>query len=336
MESVYERAYQQMLQEGVEDDDAIEFVNILYDEEALHDLDENAAFRLVSGISRATGLNRMSTVNSLRFLKGMIGPGFSKALQRRINGVILKSPPKPPPLPEPIKGTPVQTSIFSQKGNVKDFSGGKTPFPGPGPAFQGPKPAATTPTVRSTQSPGQLQIPGTSNRAQELRNVTRNPNTGLPGASNTGLTAGDSSLGGYGARTLNSQPLRRTPDVPTPPKATPTSKAKVNPTVPALTGAVTATALGGDNKQRTGLTQAQKDSKLAQQRAETQKASQPVPEPTGERSAATNVAKQERAKVSARKLSAAARDFDRTFADARSQGLKVFTWRGKQYNTKLK
>ena len=56
----------------------------------------------------------------------------------------------------------------------------------------------------------------------------------------------------------------------------------------------------------------------------------------GERSAATNVAKQERAKVSARKLSAAARDFDRTFADARSQGLKVFTWRGKQYNTKLK
>jgi len=336
MESVYERAYQQMLQEGVEDDDAIEFVNILYDEEALHDLDENAAFKLVSGISRATGLNRMSTVNSLRFLKGMIGPGFSKALQRRMSGVILKSPPKPPPLPEPIKGTPVQTSIFSKSGNVKDFSGGKTPFPGPGPAFQGPKPAATTPTVRSTQSPGQLQIPGTSNRAQELRNVTRNPNTGLPGASNTGLTAGDSSLGGYGARTLNSQPLRRTPDVPKSAPATPTPKAKVNPTVPALTGAVTATALGGDNKQRTGLTQAQKDSKLAQQRAETQKASQPVPEPTGERSAATNVAKQERAKVSARKLSAAARDFDRTFADARSQGLKVFTWRGKQYNTKLK
>ena len=55
MENVYERAYQQMLQEGVEDDDAIEFVNILYDEEALHDLDENAAFKLVSGISRATG-----------------------------------------------------------------------------------------------------------------------------------------------------------------------------------------------------------------------------------------------------------------------------------------
>jgi len=338
MESVYERAYQQMLQEGVEDDDAIEFVNILYDEEALHDLDENAAFRLVSGISRATGLNRMSTVNSLRFLKGMIGPGFSKALQRRMSGVILKSPPKPPSLPEPIKGTPVQTSIFTKTGKTQNFTGGRTPYTGTSiPTFQGPKPAApAVQTPRSTQAPGQMQIPGTSNRAQELRNVTRNPNTGLPGASNTGLTAGDSSLGGYGARTLNSQPLRRTPDVPKSAPATPTPKAKVNPTVPALTGAVTATALGGDNKQRTGLTQAQKDSKLAQQRAETQKASQPVPEPTGERSAATNVAKQERAKVSARKLSAAARDFDRTFADARSQGLKVFTWRGKQYNTKLK
>lgn len=332
MENVYERAYQQMLQEGVEDDDAIEFVNILYDEEALHDLDENAAFKLVRGISQATGLNRMSTVNSLRFLKGMIGPGFSKALQRRMSGVILKSPPKPPPLPQPTTGTAVQTSIFSKSGNLKDFSGGKVPFPGTGPTFQGPKPAVTAPTVKSTQSPGQMQIPGTSARAQELRNITRNPNTGLPGASNTGLTAGDSSLGGYGARTLNAQPLRRTPDVLKPVPAAP--KPKVNPTVPALTAAVTATALGGDTKPTTGLTQAQRDSKLAQQRAETSAAD--APEPRGERSAATNAAKQERAKVSARRLSAAARDFDRTFADARSQGLKVFTWRGKQYNTKLK
>jgi len=356
MESVYERAYQQMLQEGVEDDDAIEFVNILYDEEALHDLDENAAFKLVSGISRATGLNKMSTVNSLRFLKGMVGPGFSKALQRRMSGVILKSPPKPPPLPEPIKGTPVQTSIFSKSGNVKDFSGGKTPFPGPGPAFQGPKPAATTPTVRSTQSPGQLQIPGTSNRAQELRNVTRNPNTGLPGASNTGLTAGDSSLGGYGARTLNSQPLRRTPNIPTPPKVTPknlfgrlTSNRYVKAAVSAVPFVLGTDALiRGDQsiigrQMRSGpeltpeiIKGVQQREKLAQQSAETKASNTPTPTPTGERSASANTTKQEVAKTGAERRRAAAASFDKEFAAARAAGKDVFTWRGKQYNTKLK
>ena len=38
----------------------------------------------------------------------------------------------------------------------------------------------------------------------------------------------------------------------------------------------------------------------------------------------------------AKKLSAAAKDFDRAFAAAREKGEKTFTWRGKSYNTKLK
>ena len=38
----------------------------------------------------------------------------------------------------------------------------------------------------------------------------------------------------------------------------------------------------------------------------------------------------------AAKLSAAAKDFDASFADARKAGKAEFTWRGKQYNTKLK
>ena len=36
------------------------------------------------------------------------------------------------------------------------------------------------------------------------------------------------------------------------------------------------------------------------------------------------------------KLSAGAKDFDKTFAAARAAGKKEFTWRGKSYNTKLK
>ena len=38
----------------------------------------------------------------------------------------------------------------------------------------------------------------------------------------------------------------------------------------------------------------------------------------------------------AKELSAAAKDFDKTFAAAREKGLKTFPWRGKTYNTKLK
>ena len=40
--------------------------------------------------------------------------------------------------------------------------------------------------------------------------------------------------------------------------------------------------------------------------------------------------------VTKQKLSAAAKDFDRTFAAARAAGEKEFTWRGKRYNTKYK
>jgi hypothetical protein len=40
--------------------------------------------------------------------------------------------------------------------------------------------------------------------------------------------------------------------------------------------------------------------------------------------------------VTKQKLSAAAKDFDKTFATARAAGEKEFTWRGKRYNTKLK
>ena len=84
---------------------------------------------------------------------------------------------------------------------------------------------------------------------------------------------------------------------------------------------------------KTGI---QQRSKLAQQSAETQAASQPKPEPTGERSAAANAEKQEVAKANAQRRRAAAADFDASFAAARKAGKAEFTWRGKRYNTKLK
>ena len=80
----------------------------------------------------------------------------------------------------------------------------------------------------------------------------------------------------------------------------------------------------------------QQRTKLAQQSAETQAASQPKPEPTGERSAAANAEKQEIAKANAQRRRASAADFDANFAAARKAGKAEFTWRGKRYNTKLK
>ena len=50
----------------------------------------------------------------------------------------------------------------------------------------------------------------------------------------------------------------------------------------------------------------------------------------------TEPVKTEPVKRSAPKLSAAAKDFDKTFAAARAAGEKEFTWRGKRYNTKYK
>jgi len=44
----------------------------------------------------------------------------------------------------------------------------------------------------------------------------------------------------------------------------------------------------------------------------------------------------EKKPITKEKLSAAAKDFDKTFAAARSAGEKEFTWRGKRYNTKFK
>jgi len=92
---------------------------------------------------------------------------------------------------------------------------------------------------------------------------------------------------------------------------------------------------------KTGI---QQRSKLAQQSAETQAASQPKPEPTGERSAAANAEKQEIAKANAQRRRAAAADFDKTFAAKRDELKRAgkdpnsgtFTWRGKSYNTRIK
>jgi len=91
---------------------------------------------------------------------------------------------------------------------------------------------------------------------------------------------------------------------------------------------------GASGDKQSAPTADQKAQKLAQQKVETTAPS--APEPTGERSASANAAKQETAKANAQRRRDSAASFDRAFASARGAGKSTFTWRGKSYNTKLK
>ena len=281
----------------------------------------------------------------------------------------------PKPLPSTSTGNPVQGRLLTNRGTAQNFTRGRTPFTGTDPV-----PAASSklpqPPTKPTVSPGQMQIPGTSARAQDLRNVTRNPNLGLPG--NTSGFGGTSplpkpkppvsnslgqaiqNLGNRAYATAAAKPPRRLPRGSRlkgflPVAAEIGGEMALEPVAKAGGRALTRTILdimGQGNKSRqvapslygkagpdftpeikTGI---QQRSKLAQQSAETQAASKPKPEPTGERSAAANAEKQEIAKANAQRRRASAADFDANFAAARKAGKAEFTWRGKRYNTKLK
>jgi hypothetical protein len=314
MSNFYEEIYQYFINEGIEDDEATEVVNHLYD--------NNVHEHIV--LTESKGKAILNVLRAIGHMSGILKtPGSKQALKATT---------------KKLTGTPVQTSIFSKSGKIKDFSGGKVPFPGSGPSFQGPKPAApAVQAPKSTEAPGQMRIPGMSDRAQELRNVTGNPNLGLPG-NTQGFAVSGGKIANRSKGILKSQPQRTAPSLPQPPA----SPAKgVDPKkVAAVTGmsGLTAAAIGsvGQANKTSAERNAQREQKLAQQRAETQAAFKPKPEPTGERSAAANVKKQEAAKSTAQRRRDAAADFDKTFAAARSAGKKEFTWRGNTYNTKLK
>ena len=298
---------------------------------------------------------------------------FGRGLVDMLN-LLPKKKKVEPAKPQPT-GTPAQGNLLTKKGTAQNFTGGRTPFTStsPVPAASSPLPQPTKPP---TQAPGQMRIPGLSNRAQELRNVTRNPNLGLPG--NTSGFGGTSPLPkpkppvsnslGQAIQNLGNRAYS-TAAAKTPTRLPRGSRLKgplavaaeigaemaLEPVAKAGGNALTRTILdimGKGNRARQvapslygkagpdftpdiakGI---QQRSKLAQQSAETQAASKPKPEPTGERSAAANAEKQEIAKANAQRRRASAADFDANFAAARKAGKAEFTWRGKRYNTKLK
>ena len=114
---------------------------------------------------------------------------FGRGLVDMLN-LLPKKKKVEPAKPQPT-GTPAQGNLLTKKGTAQNFTGGRTPFTStsPVPAASSPLPK---PPTKPAVSPGQMRIAGMSDRAQDLRNVTRNPNLGLPG--NTSGFGGTSPL----------------------------------------------------------------------------------------------------------------------------------------------
>ena len=376
MENFYEELYHYLIERGIDDDEATEVVNYLY-EDNIHE------YGLITENKGRAFLNMLKAVG---YMSGVLKkPGARQALKQ---------------VTKKVQGTPLQGNLLTKKGTAQNFTGGRTPF-----TSTSPVPAASSPLPQPkgtpVETPGQMRIPGMSDTAQTLSRITGKPmGPGGMGISMSGSTKGLPRRApkpefGPGAVKPTAKPpkpelrpdgVAPKPEFGTPPglKSKPKPAPRTNKaadaeaalkktaamTAPSLpkakklsstistvrnaNKALTAAGVAGVAVGSAGLTgavidKANKDSaarrlereqqrseKLAQQRAETQAASQPKPEPTGERSAEANREKQEIAKADAESRRNAAADFDRTFAAARKAGKKEFTWRGRRYNTKLK
>ena len=312
MDNLYQEVYQYLIDNNIEEQEAIEVVNHLY-EANIHEyglLTENRGNAIL---------------NMLRTAGMMSGILKSPAAQQTVKATTKKV----------LQGTPRQGSLFTKTGKPQNFTGGRTPFTGTNPV-----PAASSslpkPPTKPAVSPGQMQIPGTSPRAQDLRNVTRNPNLGLPGnKQGFGATspmpkptpAGppvkdnvSQSIRNLGTRNLSKPQIRQT-------NLEKLIGAFRRFAAPAAATGATGLALRGGQPSSKGDDPRRPDGSLppyTPPRPTADPKPEPKPEPPSVKPAP------------ATKLSAAAKDFDRAFAAAREKGQPTFPWRGKTYSTKYK
>ena len=312
MENFYEELYQYLIERGIDDDEATEVVNYLY-EDNIHEyglLTENRGKALLN-VLKAVG-----------YMSGVLKPKAKQAVKQVVKKV---------------EGTPLQGKLLTKTGKAQNFTKGKMPFTGtdPVPAASSPLPQ---PKVPAAQSPGQMRIPGMSDRAQDLRNVTRNPNLGLPG-----------NTKGFGAASPMPKPkppapptsdavsqavrnLGRTSTSPTVSKVDKVIGAVKKSALPVGVAGATGLALSGGEGPKKSEDPRRPDGSLPPY-TPPRPAADPEPEVKSEPKVEPPKEKPTR---SASELSSAAKDFDRAFAAAREEGLKTFPWRGKTYTTKYK
>ena len=307
MENFYEELYQYLIERGIDDDEATEVVNYLY-EDNIHEyglLTENK------------GRHFLNMLRAVGYMSGVLKkPGARQAVKQVI--------------PKVQQGTPLQGNLLTKKGTAQNFTGGRMPFTGtsPVPAASSPLPQPAAP---APQAPGQMRIPGLSSRAQELRNVTGNPNLGLPG-NTQGFAVAGGNIANRSKSILRAQPQRTAPGLPQPPASPAAPKnnlAKV--ALPVGVAGATGLALSGGQPPKKGEDPRRPDGSLPPY-TPPRPAAAPAPAPAPK----AETPKEEPVRRPASKLTSAAKDFDRAFAAARKEGKKEFTWRGKQYNTKYK
>jgi len=312
MDNLYQEVYQYLIDNNIEEQEAIEVVNHLY-EANIHEY----------GLLTENRVN--SILNMLRTVGRMSGILKSPAAQQTVKATTKKV----------LQGTPRQGNLLTKTGSAQNFTGGRTPFTGtnPVPAASSslPKPAAP-----ASQAPGQMRIPGMSDRAQELRNVTKNPNFGLPGNKQgfvvtspmpkptpAGPPVKDNvsqSIRNLGIRNLSKPEIRQT-------NLEKLIGAFRRFAAPAAATGATGLALRGGQSSSKGDDPRRPDGSLppyTPPRPTADPKPEPKPEPPSVKPAP------------ATKLSAAAKDFDRAFAAAREKGQPTFPWRGKTYTTKYK
>ena len=306
MENFYEEVYQYLIERGIEDDEATEVVNHLY-EANVHEyglLTENRG-KAILNMLKAVGM-----------MSGILKKPGAKQAVKQVK-------------PKVKQGTPLQGNLLTKKGTAQNFTGGRTPFTGTDPV-----PAASSalpqPVKPPRTSPGQMQIPGTSNRAQDLRNVTRNPNLGLPG-----------NTSGFGGTSPLPAPKPPIPDSLS--KSIQNLGRDVKPPVSKVDRVVntvrrSALPVGATAGTGLALTRGEKPKAEDPRRPDGSIPPYTPPRPPAdpEPKVKPEPPKEEPVQRPAAKLSAAAKDFDRTFAAKRAAGEKEFTWRGKKYTTKLK
>ena len=320
MDNFYEEVYQYLIDEGIEEEEATEVVNHLY-EANVHEyglITENKG-KAVLSMLKAVGM--MSGI-----LKNPAAKTAVKATTKKITS-----------------GTARQGKLLTTKGTAQNFTKGRTPFTGTDPV-----PAASSalpkPKVPAAQTPGQMQIPGTSARAQDLRNVTKNPNLGLPGnTQGFGVASPMPKPKPSGPPIQNavSQSIRNLGNPPASlPKLPKSSKSTVDKVISAVKKSVLPVGVAGATGLALSGSQGSKKTEVRMPASQTPSTSRPESPPqfqgTGERSAEANAKKQEDAKANAERRRNSAKNFDAAFADARKAGKSEFSWRGKQYNTKYK
>lgn len=329
--NVFECAYITLVENGMSEDDATEVVNYIYENlDEIQELEQDLQEDLTENLAGRVGMTLLG--GALKMLNML---PKKQGVRRLLNMPRPKLPSKLPTMQSVVKkttaptGTPVQGRLLTKKGTAQNFTSGRTPFIGtdPVPAASSKLPQAVAP---ASQAPGQMRIPGMSDRAQELRNVTGNPGLGLPGNKGGGFAVTGGSNATRNKGIFKVQPQRNAPSLPQPPASPPAPKNNLaKAALPVGVAGATGLSLSSGQPPKKGEDPRRPDGSLPPYTPPRPPAD-PAPEVKSE------PPKEEPVKRPAAELASAAKDFDKAFAAARKSGKKEFTWRGKQYNTKYK